>query len=268
MFELWNTDQGFDFERFCRFALQCGYTGVEVAPFTLAPDASLISPDRRKEIREIAETVGIEITGLHWLLAKTEGYHLTSPDPQVRQKTANYFLELARLCADLGGKFMVLGSPNQRSLLPNVSMAEALGYAEEILSQTVSLCKQLGVQIAVEPLPPNETDFWNTAAQVVEFVKKLGAPEQIALHLDCKAMCSESEPIADIIRKNADYLIYFHVNDPNRQGPGFGSLQYGPILEALREINYTGWLSLEPFDYSPGIETLATKSIEYLKSFS
>lgn len=271
MFELWNTEKGFDFERFCRFATECGYEGVEIAPFTLATDATEISQSRRKELRRIAETVGIEITGLHWLLAKTNRYHLTSPDPLIRKKTANYFLELVRLCADLGGKFMVLGSPNQRSLLPNVSMNEALQYAEEILLETVPLCEQLGVKIALEPLPPDETDFWNTAEQVVAFIEKLGtlnakAPEFIALHLDCKAMCSESEPIPQIIHKNAKHVIYVHVNDPNRQGPGFGSLQYGPILAALREIGYAGWLSLEPFDYSPGVEVLAKKSIEYLKS--
>jgi sugar phosphate isomerase/epimerase len=69
-----------------------------------------------------------------------------------------------------------------------------------------------------------------------------------------------------LIRQNREHLIYFHANDPNLQGPGFGELQFDPILQALRDINYDGWVSVEVFDYSPGVERLATESIRYLKN--
>ena len=61
------------------------------------------------------ERAGLEVVGLHWLLAKTTGFHLTTPDAQFRRQTAEYFGELARFCADLGGKVLVLGSPQQRT---------------------------------------------------------------------------------------------------------------------------------------------------------
>jgi len=60
-------------------------------------------------------------------------------------------------------------------------------------------------------------------------------------------------------------MIYFHLNDPNLQGPGFGELDFISIMEALCEINYTGWASVEPFDYTPGIEMLTEKSIAHVK---
>lgn len=265
LFEGWNNDNGFDFPRMFDYVKKCGYEGVEIAPFTIEKNAFHISASKRLEIRKQAEQAGLEITGLHWLLAKTEGFYLTSPDAVVRQKTADYFLELIRLCADLGGKYMVLGSPQQRNLLPGVNFDQAMNYAAEVLKQIVPMLEKCDVKIALEPLARKETDFLKNAAEGVQLIKKIDAPEWIALHLDCKAMSDESIPIPELIRQNREHLIYFHVNDPNLQGPGFGELQFEPILQALLDINYDGWVSVEVFDYKPGIEALTQKSIDYLK---
>ena len=72
-------------DRACDFAAECGYTGLEIAPFTLAARAGDVSPAQREAIRRQVEAAGLEVVGLHWLLAKTEGFHLTSPDAAVRQ---------------------------------------------------------------------------------------------------------------------------------------------------------------------------------------
>ncbi|MGL6195073.1 MAG: sugar phosphate isomerase/epimerase family protein [Thermoguttaceae bacterium] len=267
MFESWNNESGFDFNRCFRFIRDCGYDGVEIAPFTIAEDVTQIPSSKRKEIRKIAESAGIAVSGIHWLLAKTQGYHLTSPDADVRKKTSNYFIALAELCSELGGEFMVLGSPNQRSLLPGVNLEQAMDYAAFVLEKVVPTLEKTGVKIAVEPLTQQETDFLTTADSTRILLDKIGALEHIALHLDCKAMCGESKPIPQIIRENKDILIYFHLNDPNLQGPGFGNLEFGPIFEALKEIGYTGWASVEPFDYSPGVERLSKDSIQFVKDF-
>ena len=78
-------------------------------------------------------------------------------------------------------------------------------------------------------------------------------------------MSTESMPIGDIIRSSESWLVHFHANDPNRRGPGMGSVDYLPIFSALKAISYEGWVSVEVFDYSPGIEKLAGDSIAYLK---
>ena len=265
MFEAWNTDKGFDFPRVFEYIKTCGYAGVEIAPFTIEKDAFHIPKERRAEIRRLAEKSDLEITGLHWLLAKTEGYHLTSPDPVIRQKTTDYLLELIRLCADLGGHFMVLGSPLQRNILPDVTQDQAFDYATGVLQKLIPLLEQCDVQIALEPLSPKETNFLTTAAESVRLINNIGVPNRIALHLDCKAMNSESISIPELIRANKEYMIYFHMNDPNLQGPGFGELDFVPIMDALLEIGYKGWASVEPFDYTPGIEVLAEKSLASMK---
>jgi sugar phosphate isomerase/epimerase len=257
-FQDWPLEKAFD------FAADCGYSGVEIAPFTLADTANQISPGLRAEVRRLAERAGLEIVGLHWLLAKTEGLHLTSPDAEVRRKTADYLADLARLCFDLGGRVMVFGSPKQRCLLPGVTRESAMNYATEVFQQILPVLEETDVVIALEPLGPEETDFLLTAAETAGLIERIGSP-QVRLHLDCKAMATESIPIPELITRHTALLAHFHANDPNRQGPGFGRLDFLPILEALGRIDYRGWVSVEVFDYAPGIERLARDSIAYLQ---
>ena len=248
------------FEKAFATARECGYTGIEIAPFTIAADAKDISAQARQQIRRQAEEADLEVIGLHWLLAKTEGYYLTSPDANVRQRTAEYIGELARLCRDLGGKLLVFGSPQQRNLLPGVSLAEATNYAAEVIGRSVETLQETGITLAVEPLGPAEGDFLNTAAEGVALVEQIGSP-MVRLHLDVKAMSTESISVADVIRANASQLVHFHANDPNKLGPGMGEVDFVPIFAALKEIDYQGWVSVEVFDYDPGAEYIAKQSM-------
>ena len=80
-----------------------------------------------------------------------------------------------------------------------------------------------------------------------------------------EAMSSESLPVADVIRNHSANMAHFHANDPNKQGPGFGDEDFAPIFAALYEVGYDGWVSVEVFDYSPGVEALARNSIQYME---
>ncbi len=251
-------------EKAFAFAAECGYTGLELAPFTFANNVRDINKIQRAEIRQLAKSKRLEIIGLHWLLAKTEGFYLTSPERDVRRKTADYFGDLARFCADLGGKLMVLGSPQQRNLLPGVTHAEAMKFAADTLRMAMPALEKAKVTMALEPLAPGGTTFMTTAAQGVELAGLVDSP-YCKLHLDCRAMSSEPTPIPDLLRKHRTLLHHFHANDANSQGPGFGKTDFVPIFTALRDINYRGWVSVEIFDYSPTPERLARESIAYMK---
>jgi sugar phosphate isomerase/epimerase len=78
-------------------------------------------------------------------------------------------------------------------------------------------------------------------------------------------MCSETKPIPQIIRESWPHFAYFHANDRNLKGPGFGDVDFRPIVTALREVGYDGIMSVEVFKFEEGPEAIATRSIEYLK---
>ena len=124
----------------------------------------------------MVEDAGLATIGLHWLLAKTEGFYLTSPDPEVRRRTVDYLITLAEATRDLGGSLMVLGSPKQRDLLPGVSHDQALGYALEIFRRVMTAIGALGVDLCLEPLAPFETNFLNTCSQARALIDEVDHP--------------------------------------------------------------------------------------------
>lgn len=257
------TFKDWPFDKAFAFAREVGYTGIEFAPFTINKNAYEISPEKRAEVRKQVEDAGLQSIGLHWLLAFTEGYYLTSSEADVRQRTSEYLQELARLCRDLGGTILVLGSPAQRNLLPGVSHDQAMEYAAEVIRGATDVMQQCGVTLAVEPLSPAEGDFLRTADLGVKLVEMVDSPN-CRLHLDVKAMSSEEKPVIDIIRDCAEYMVHFHANDENCRGPGMGEIDFVPILQTLKDVGYDGWVSVEVFDYEPGVEALARESIENL----
>ena len=257
-FENWPCEKTFAFVK------ECGYAGIEIAPFTLNHDARQISAEERATVRQQIIDAGLSCVGLHWLLAKTEGFYLTTPDEEVRKATGAYLAELARLCRDLDGDIMVLGSPLQRNLLPGVTHEQGMEFAAEVIRSAMPVLEDRGVTLALEPLGPGEGDFLNTAELGIDLAKRVDSPN-CRLHLDVKAMSTESKPIAEVIRESRDWIAHFHANDPNLLGPGMGEVEFESIFAALGEVDYGGWVSVEVFDYSPGAEHIATESLRYMR---
>ena len=251
----------------CSVARRLGYHGIEIAPFTLSQSAEDISARQSKEVRQIIEDHGLETVGLHWLFAGPAGLHMTTTDNQIRGRTRDYLSCLLDLCSDLGGKVLVLGSPKQRSIVEGQTKEGAWQRAVELLSSVLDKAGKLNLTICLEPLSPVETDFINTVAEGMKMVRQINHPN-LKIHLDVKAMCAEQTPVPDIISSvRAEDVGHFHVNDANLYGPGMGDVDYGPIAEAIKDIGWDKWLSVEVFKYDPDPETIARKSIEYLRLF-
>src|SRR5262245_34479468 len=104
------------FERQCDVAAQLGYDALEVAPFTLADDPMVITDAQAAEFDRIAKDHGIAISGLHWLLVAPGGLSIVSADGPVRARTAAVMERLVELCSLMGGRYLVHGSPKQRTV--------------------------------------------------------------------------------------------------------------------------------------------------------
>lgn len=249
----------------CGALAEIGYDGVEIAPYVLAEDVRDLSASQRAEIRGLAVEAGIEIVGLHWLLLTPAGLHVSHPDQAVRARTRDYLCHLADFCADLGGSTMVFGSPKQRGASAGATREEAWQWAVETFRGVLPVLAARGVTLALEPLGPAETDFVNTADEGRRLVEEIAHPS-FRLILDCKAMTTEGKPLPDIIRAQRDILAHVHVNDPELRAPGMGDMDFGPILAALADVGYHGYVCVEPFVFDPDVDTVARESLAYLRS--
>jgi D-psicose/D-tagatose/L-ribulose 3-epimerase len=259
--------EGWDFGRVCRLVKAIGYDGLEVAPFTLAPNPLELGDAQARDFARIAGDHGLAITGLHWLLVAPAGLSMVSADAALRRQTAAAMVRMVELCAAMGGRYLVHGSPKQRSVPPGESREVALERAHECLAQAAQAAARHGVVYCIEPLSRAETDLINTVAEAVQLVDAIGSPAFKTM-IDCSAAGqTEAEPVAELIARwwPSGKLAHVQVNDPNRRGPGEGEMRFAPILAALKAVGYRGALAVEPFDYVPDGPGCAARAIGYLR---
>ena len=249
----------------CALAAEAGYTGIELAPYTLAPSLDLITPAVRRAIRDAADKHHLTVVGLHWLLAKTQGLHINCPDPDTRRRTIDYYKKLIELCADLGGTRMIHGSPQQRDVLDNDTPDAALRRTVDFFLAVAPAAEQHHITLCPEPLARTETNHLNTKDQVVDLINRVDH-HHVQLILDCKAMSDEPTPSPQLIREAVPHLRHFHANDDNMSYPGSGAIDFAAILAALTDINYADWISIEVFDFSVDPREVAIQGLNHLRA--
>ncbi len=254
------------FPQQCALARELGYDGLEIAPFTLGDEPHRLSPARIADLRSIALGEGIGITGLHWLLMKPENLSITSRDASVRQRTVDVMRSLIDLCAELGGQYLVHGSPRQRELTPGHER-EQRTFGAECFAAAGEHASAAGVIYCIEPLAPDETNFLTSVAEAADLVRETNIPA-LRTMIDCAAAMrgTDGDP-AKLLSTwlPSGVVAHVHLNDPNRRGPGQGSLHFKPILQVLRGNGYSGFLGIEPFIYEPDGPSSAARAIGYLR---
>ena len=254
------------FARQCELAASLGYDGLEPAPFTWSDDPTRLTPAQVADLRRAASDAGIAITGLHYLMRAPDGLSITSGDPAVHKRSIEAMRRYCSLCAELGGKILVHGSPDQRVLAPGKEQ-EGRKRAVECFAAAATSAADADVTYCIEPLARNQTAFINTVAEAAEIVRAVDSPA-LRTMIDCSAAAqAESEPVDALIRRwlPGGLIAHIHFNDPNRRGPGEGDLAFGPILTALRNSSYAGNASIEPFVYQPDGPTCAARGIGYIR---
>ncbi len=251
------------FDRQCALAAGLGYRGLEVAPFTFGEDAWRMPIAKRVEIRRTCSDAGIEVSGLHWLLAAPSGLSITSRERDVWQRSVDVLRSSVDLCAELGGSYLVHGSPAQRRVIDRSDGQRA----EEAWALAAEAARDAGVVYCLEPLATPDCNFVNTLAEAADVVRRIDSLAFRTMVDTLAASLMEPEPVADAIRRvmPTGLMAHIQLNDRNRRGPGQGNDKFAPVIRALRETGYDGWIAMEPFVYEPDGATCAARMIGYVQ---
>jgi sugar phosphate isomerase/epimerase len=251
----------------CRIAAALGYMGLEVAPYTVCDDPATMSDAEARTQARVAADHGLAITGLHWLLVKPTGLSITSTDAADHGRTIAFMRRLCELCAAMGGRYLVHGSPRQRLIAEGQTKAVALARATEAFSAAGAAARAAGVTYCIEPLSADQTPLINTVAEAATIVRAVDNPHLRTMIDTSSAGLAEAEPVAELIRSwmPTGLIAHVQVNDPNRRGPGQGDMKFAPVLRALHETGYAGVVAAEPFDYVPDGMGSAAHAIGYLR---
>jgi len=250
----------------CKSLRKAGYTGIEIAPFTLAERPSGITPVERRQYRSTMQSEGLQFVGLHWLMVSPKGLHVTTPDAALREQSWQHIRDLIDLCADLGEDgVMVFGSPKQRSTTGGLPRAEATRHFIDGLASVAPHACTRRVTILVEALPANQADIVLTLEEAAGIVREIGSPA-IRTMFDVHNAIDEAVPHAELVDRYFDVIRHVHVNELDGRHCGAGNYDFRPVFGVLRRRNYAGWVSLEAFDFTPGPERIANESLRHLES--
>ena len=255
------------FPRQCEYAAKLGYDGLEIAPYTLSEEPQRLGSAQLAAARAAAEDAGVAITGLHWLLVKPAGLSISTRDDAVRRRTLDMMLAFVDQCAELGGRYLVHGSPQQRRVDAGDTRAAALARAQECFAAVAERAEKAGVIYCIEPLSSEHTPLINTLAEAAKLVEAIGS-RAVRTMLDCSAAGRmETAPLAALVDKwlPNGMIAHVQVNDRNRRGPGQGEQRFAPLFAALTRHGYAGDIAVEPFDYVPDGPGAAARAIGYVR---
>lgn len=244
-----------DFERGIRMAKEIGYDAIEIA---------IRDPDsiKWKTLKDILTKEEMQVaaigTGQAFLM---ERLSLSSNDTDVRKKAVERVKRHIEFAHFIGG-LVIIG-------LIRGFWKNNLGSKENLvdsIKQLGDFAVYKGVAIVIEPLNRYESDNLNTVTDVLEFIEEIGLPN-LGVLADTFHMNIEEPSIEDSIWKAKDKLFHFHVADSNRWAPGSGHIDFKSIFKVLKEINYTGYISVECMPLPGGMEKAARLALETIKSY-
>jgi sugar phosphate isomerase/epimerase len=251
----------------CEHAAKLGYDGLEIAPYTLSEEPHRMGSAQIAAARSAAADAGIAVTGLHWLLVKPAGLSVSARDEAVRRRTLDVMYALVDLCAELGGRYLVHGSPQQRRIEAGERREAAMARAQACFAAVAERAERAGVLYCIEPLASAQTPLINTLEEAAAMVEAIRSPAVRSM-LDCSAAGREEKAsLAELVERWLPRRVIAHVqvNDRNRRGPGQGEQRFAPLFAALLRHGYAGDVAVEPFDYVPDGPGAAARAIGYLR---
>lgn len=255
-----------DFEVSCQLISKNGYTGIEIAPFTIFSnryELDSLNLMKINQIKAVLKKNNLQFVGFHWLFLGFSGFHLFSSDYKIRENTYNHLKKLIDLVGELGGGLLVLGSPEERKIV-NMSFENAERILVERLKELINHLKNNGAMILLEALPRKYTNFINTLEQAKNMIDRINS-DQVKGMFDFHNCTDEKETWADLIDRYFTIIKHVHLNDIDGSYPGSGTSNFLPAFRIMKKRNYKHWISLEIFKKPKDPEYVICQLHKYLR---
>jgi len=220
----------------CAQAAELGFDAVEIFP----PSPEALGPSAVKRLMAM-HGLGVAAlgSGAGWLKHKLR---LTDPDASIRKRAREFAGRIIDVAGALGAP-AIIGSMQGR-WGDGVVREQAVGWLSEAMEELAERAARHGLPLLYEPLNRYETNLFTRQAEAAAFLRSLRA-QNVNLLCDLFHMNIEESSIADALRAAGPLVGHVHFVDSNRLAMGFGHIDVAPIMAALREIGYAGYLSGE-----------------------
>ena len=248
-----------------------GYDGVEVPIFDL-------DTEKWKRWAKRLDDLGLERTA-NTVIAPE--HNPVSDDPSIRKAALEHIRAVVDCCSAAGST--ILCGPHQVALgvfTGRGATGDEWKRSVEHLRKVAEYAEPAGVVLAEEVVNRFEIYHLNVLDQAIRLVDEVGHPN-CRIHLDTFHAHIEEKDSAAAIRRAGDRIAHVHVSENDRGVPGTGSVAWDATFEALDDIGYDGWLTVEAFgNFLPNLaaatkiwrplfeseESLASEALSFLKN--
>lgn len=236
-----------DLDRIIFRAAELGYDGVELTGAIHIPVET--SAERRKQVKGWIQSAGIECSALHYIWDGS--VKLATSDREEMNRCQNYLYKVIDVASDMEAKTVIVGSGGKtRSFEEGQDRAEVTKCMVEVIRNSGEYAKDKGVVLAMEAINRYETNFLNTLKEAVDFTEMVAHPN-VRTMADTYHMNIEEISPAEEMRKYGHTLANIHFADSNRQAPGEGHFDFVSLAQAMKEINFSEYISFEVFGLYP-----------------
>jgi D-psicose/D-tagatose/L-ribulose 3-epimerase len=182
---------------------------------------------------------------------------LTNDDPEVHKNCFNYIRECLDLCNAWDARFLagpMYSSVGKARMVPPEQRKKEWDRAVVNIYKVCLMAQARGLQIALEPLNRFESDMINTAEDVLRLVNEVNHPAA-RIMLDGFHMAIEERDLEQAITSVGSKLIHLQVAENYRGTPGTGQTPWDSFKRGLKNVGYTGIVSIESF--TPEVKELA-----------
>lgn len=240
---------------------QWGYDGMGVFV-----DYTAWGPNLEKEILDMEKNTGI--VPCEFVFQDAVYGHLMDDNPEISNKARKMYQEAAVFCAKIGAVTELEYQYGAQNPLPLFDIYAKMpsGKDKEFYQVFRSITEQLegsdGYAL-LEPINRYEAPYLNNADDCLDAIRQVDM-KNAGLLLDTFHLSIEEKSIPDKIHAAGNLIKYVHLGDNNRQMPGYGNLPWKEIIDALKDVGYNGYLSLE-CSLSGDPEKTLPENVEFLK---